>query len=141
VYFCQTAINRKTKEKTIVIIERNDDGSFTAIPQHKHKIGFIGLGASVKETMEDLQYSYTEAKQILPSLPEMEFEYKFDTASFLQYINGKLNFADLQTITGINRHQLSHYATGQSRPSSKTVQRIQEGILRFSKELSHIKLI
>lgn len=128
-------------EKIIVIIERNDDGSFTAIPQHRHKIGFIGMGTSVKETMEDLQNSYTEAKQILHSLPEMEFEYKFDTASFLQYINGKLNFADLQTITGINRHQLSHYATGQSRPSSKTVQRIQEGILRFSRELSHIQLI
>ena len=128
-------------DKTIVIIERNSDGSFTAIPQHKQKIGFIGMGATVAETIEDLKNSYQEAKQLLPSLPEMEFEYQFDTASFLQYVNGKLNFADLQTITGINRHQLSHYATGKSRPTAKTVERIQEGILRFSRELSQIRLV
>ena len=128
-------------DKTIVIIERNSDGSFTAIPQHKQKIGFIGMGATVAETIEDLKNSYQEAKQLLPSLPEMEFEYQFDTASFLQYVNGKLNFADLQTITGVNRHQLSHYATGKSRPTAKTVERIQEGILRFSRELSQIRLV
>ena len=128
-------------DKTIVIIERNDDGGFTAIPKHNHKIGFIGMGATVAETIDDLQNSYHEAKQLLSSLPEMEFEYQFDTASFLQYINGKLNLADLQTITGINRHQLSHYATGKSRPTAKTVGLIQDGILRFSHELSQIRLV
>ena len=91
--------------------------------------------------MDDLRNSYTEAKEMLPTLPAMEFTYKFDTASFLQYINGRLNLADLQAITGINRHQLSHYATGKSRPSSKTVQRIQEGITRFSEELQKVCLI
>ena len=128
-------------ENITVIIERNNDGTFTAVPQHKHKIGFIGMGKTVEETMDDLQNSYNEAKEMLPSLPEMTFEYKFDTASFLQYINGKLNLADLQTITGINRHQLSHYATGKSRPSVKTVRKIQEGIIRFSEELHRVCLV
>ncbi|MBQ3735261.1 MAG: helix-turn-helix transcriptional regulator [Bacteroidales bacterium] len=128
-------------ENITVIIERNNDGTFTAVPQHKHKIGFIGMGKTVEETMTDLQNSYNEAKEMLPSLPEMIFEYKFDTASFLQYINGKLNLADLQTITGINRHQLSHYATGKSRPSGKTVRKIQEGIIRFSEELHRVCLV
>lgn len=128
-------------ENITVIIERNNDGTFTAVPQHKHKIGFIGMGKTVEETMTDLQNSYNEAKEMLPSLPEMIFEYKFDTASFLQYINGKLNLADLQTITGINRHQLSHYATGKSRPSGKTVRKIQEGIIRFSEELRRVCLV
>lgn len=128
-------------ENIEVIIERNNDGSYTAVPQHKHKIGFIGMGETVEEAMDDLRNSYTEAKEMLPTLPAMEFTYKFDTASFLQYINGRLNLADLQAITGINRHQLSHYATGKSRPSSKTVQRIQEGITRFSEELQKVCLI
>ncbi|MBO4489474.1 MAG: hypothetical protein J5741_07480 [Bacteroidales bacterium] len=26
-----------------VIIERNNDGSYTAVPQHNHKIGFIEM--------------------------------------------------------------------------------------------------
>ena len=128
-------------ENITVIIERNNDGSYTAVPQHKHKIGFIGMGKTVGEAMNDLRNSYSEAKEMLPSLPEMEFVYKFDTASFLQYINGRLNLADLQNITGVNRHQLSHYATGKSRPSAKTVQRIQEGITRFSEELRMVCLV
>ena len=128
-------------ENITVIIERNSDGSYTAVPQHKHKIGFIGMGETVEEAMSDLKNSYEEAKEMLPSLPEMEFAYKFDTASFLQYMNGRLNLADLQNITGVNRHQLSHYATGKSRPSTKTVRRIQEGITRFSEELRQVCLI
>ena len=130
-----------TMEKISVIIERNSDGTFTAIPQHGFKIGFIGTGSTIDAVKEDLQNSYSEAREIMPSLPEMEFEYKFDTASFLQYINGRLSLADLQTITGINRHQLSHYATGKSRPSPKTVQRIQNGILQFSEELHRVCLV
>lgn len=128
-------------ENITVIIERNNDGSYTAVPQHKHKIGFIGMGKTVEEAMDDLKNSYAEAKEMLSSLPEMEFAYKFDTASFLQYISGRLNLADLQTITGVNRHQLSHYATGKSRPSSRTVRRIQEGITRFSEELHRVCLV
>ena len=33
------------------------------------------------------------------------------------------------------------HATGKSRPSSKTVQRIQEGITRFSEELRMVCLV
>lgn len=128
-------------ENVTVIIERNNDGTFTAVPQHNHKVGFIGMGKTVDETISDLQDSYQEAKQMLTALPDMSFEYKFDTASFLHYINGKLNLADLQNITGVNRHQLSHYATGQSRPSAKTVRRIQEGISRFADTLKQVRLV
>lgn len=83
-------------ERITVIIERNNDGSYTAVPQHKHKIGFIGMGRTVAETMSDLENSYKEAREYMPSLPEMSFEYRFDTASFLQHISGRLNLADLQ---------------------------------------------
>ncbi|MCQ2265041.1 MAG: DNA-binding protein [Bacteroidales bacterium] len=127
--------------KIVVIIERNEDGSFTAVPQHNYKVGFIGMGETVEMAIEDVKNSYLEAKSLLPTLPDMTFECKFDTASFLNYMSGRLNFADLQTITGVNRHQLSHYATGKSRPSRKTVQRIQEGILRFSDELRRVSLV
>lgn len=51
-------------EKTTVIIERNNDGTFIAIPQHNHKIGFIGMGNTVESAMSDLQNSYDEAKDL-----------------------------------------------------------------------------
>lgn len=128
-------------EKVTVIIEMNVDGIYTAVPQHNYKIGFFGEGGTVDEAIIDLNASLEEAKELLPELPEMEWELKFDTASFLQYYGNCLSLAGLQAITGINRKQLSHYVTGHSRPSPATVKKIQAGIDAFSQRLSHVCLI
>lgn len=127
--------------KTIVIIEMNNDGSYTAVPQHNYEIGFFGEGKTVEEAIADLDNSLQEAHNHLPSLPDMDWDLRFDTASFLQYFSDRLSLAGLQTITGINRKQLSHYVTGHSRPSAATVRKIQAGIDRFSQQLSRVCLI
>lgn len=127
--------------KTIVIIEMNSDGSYTAVPKHDFEIGFFGEGKSVEEAIVDLDNSFQEARKHLPTLPDMEWDLRFDTASFLQYFSGRLSLAGLQTITGINRKQLSHYVTGHSRPSAATVRKIQAGIDKFSQQLSRVCLI
>ena len=127
--------------KVTVIIEMNTDGSYTAVPQHDFEIGFFGEGKSVDEAIADLDNSFAEARQHLPGLPEMEWDLRFDTASFLQYFSDRLSLAGLQVITGINRKQLSHYVTGHSRPSAATVQKIQQGIDNFSEQLSRVCLI
>ena len=127
--------------KTTVIIEMNSDGSYTAIPKHNYEIGFFGEGGTVEEAIADLDNSLCEARKHLTTLPEMEWDLRFDTGSFLQYFSDRLSLAGLQTITGINRKQLSHYVTGHSRPSPATVQKIQAGIDRFSRQLSQVCLI
>jgi hypothetical protein len=128
-------------EKVTVIIEMNANGSYTAVPQHNYKIGFFGQGNTVDEAIIDLNNSFHEAKEYMPELPEMEWDLKFDTASFLQFYGDRLSLAGLQTITGINRKQLSHYVTGHSRPSAATVQKIQAGITNFSQQLGRVCLI
>ncbi len=47
-------------------------------------------------------------------VPELEFTFRYDTVSFLQYYSKIISLAGLQRLTGIDRHQLSHYVTGQS---------------------------
>lgn len=128
-------------EKVTVIIEKNNDGSYTAVPQHNYKVGFYGQGNTVEEAIDDLNASLEEAREFAPEMPEMEWDLKFDTASFLQFYGDRLSLAGLQTITGINRKQLSHYVTGHSRPSAATVQKIQEGVNNFSKQLAGVRLI
>ena len=128
-------------ERVTVIIELNADGIYTAVPQHNYKVGFFGEGKTVDEAIIDLNNSLQEAKECLPELPDMEWELKFDTASFLQFYGDRMSLAGLQTITGINRKQLSHYVTGHSRPSAATVQKIQEGIRKFSQQLGRVCLI
>lgn len=128
--------------KTRVIIERNNNGNYQAVPQMDENIAFFGMGKTVKEAMDDLHNSYQEAMAMDPTLPkDIEFECEYDTASFLQLFKGKMNLADLQTITGISRKQLNHYVTGYRKPSAKTVQRIQTGIHKYADELSRVQLI
>jgi hypothetical protein len=104
-------------------------------------IAFFGMGKTVAEAMDDLNNSYLEAKSLETSLPDMNFAFEYDTASFLQMFKGRMNLADLQSITGINRKQLNHYVTGYRKPSQKTVQRIQEGIRKYADELRSITLV
>jgi len=124
-----------------VIVERNDNGNYQAVPEIDEKIGFFGMGKTVSAAMDDLRNSYEEAKAMEPSLPEMEFECEYDTASFLQLFKGRMNLADLQSITGISRKQLNHYVTGYRKPSPKTVKRIQDGIRKFAEELGRVTLV
>lgn len=60
-------------EKVSVIIERNNDGSYTVIPQGNFGIGFFGQGNTVEEAVADLENSRIEAKTFQPELPEMKW--------------------------------------------------------------------
>lgn len=63
--------------KTVkVIIERNDNGNYQAVPQINENIAFFGMGKNLAEAMVDLYNSYDEAKIIDPGLPDMAFEYE-----------------------------------------------------------------
>lgn len=64
-------------EKIIVMIERGGDGVYTAVPQHKYNIGFIGCGKTIKDAMADLNQSLKEAQDILPELPDFAFDVKY----------------------------------------------------------------
>ena len=128
-------------KKITVIIERGSDGIYTAVPQHKYDIGFIGCGKTVKEAMADLNQSLIEAKEFMPELPDFAFEIKYDTASFLQYFGSKLTLTGLQDITGVNYKQLSRYLNGMGKPSTKTVCKIESGVRKFANELSSVVLV
>ncbi len=122
------------------IIERGIDGMFSVyVPDGEY--GFNGFGISAQEAKTDFLDAYNEFREKGWCKEELEFEYAYDTSSFLQLFKDKLSLAGLQTITGINRKQLNHYVTGESRPSKRTVEKIRKGIDDFQKELSHVQLI
>ena len=126
------------KTKLTAFIEVGNDGLFAVCTDTNP------IGESVKEAMEDFNECYEEMRELWAQdgkeVPELEFTFRYDTVSFLQYYNKIISLAGLQRLTGIDRHQLSHYVTGQSRPSAKTVARIQEGITSLGRELSSVCL-
>lgn len=66
---------------------------------------------------------------------EYELIYKFDVQSLLLYYQGIFSFSALQTITGINQKQLSHYAAGRSKPRPQQAEKIANGLHALAKDL------
>ena len=128
------------------IIETGKDLDFD-IYTDDGTLGFmvLGQGNTIEEAKADLQRSKEEMKAAYAEAGEkfdfdsLEFQYVFDTVSFLKY--SPFTLTGLSKATGINRKQLSHYVTGYRKPSAKTIQRIQTGVTNFAKALQHAVLV
>lgn len=134
------------KVKSTAIIEKGDMGyDITLKNQEGIPFGLLGQGRTVEEAKEDFINSYKEMKELMNDegieCPELEFEYLFDTASFLTSVSSTFTMAGLSKITGINRKQLGHYVQGTSKPSAKTATRIQESIISYVKEIAAVRFV
>ena len=89
--------------------------------------------------LNDMKDLFADEGKAFPD--DLEFEFTYDTPSFLEYYSEKLSLAGLGRLTGINRKQLSHYLTGLRRPSPKTVKKIEESLHAFGKEISEVNFI
>ena len=67
---------------------------------------------------------------------DYEFEYNLvDVATVLRAYEPFVSLAALSRASGINQHQLSHYANGLKQPRPQQRQRIVEGIHKIGREL------
>ncbi len=132
--------------KTTAIIEIGKDLSYD-IYTDDDSLGFmlLGQGRSITEAKVDLVNSVEEMKTIYKKegrefdFDNLEFEYKYDTASFLKYSPFTLTW--LSYATGINKKQLSHYTSGVRRPSRNTLEKIQTAIIGFAKDYQQVSLV
>lgn len=72
---------------------------------------------------------------------EWELSYQYDTRSFLNVYGGLLPKTAISRLSGINEKQLHHYASGLSKPSPKTVQKVAEGIRAFGRQLANTNFV
>lgn len=131
--------------KATAMIERGTDGTYGIyVYGSKLPFGLIGDGRTVEEAVADFQNSLEEMKKYYESegktFPDVEFEFVYDTASFLQQYAHAFTLAGLERITGINQRQLSHYINGVRKPKRSTVQKIETRLHAFGKEISTIRL-
>lgn len=129
--------------KVQVIIERSAEGNYSAyIADNTLPFGIIGEGKTARETREDFMDGYEDMreyyKEIGKPFPEVEFEFKFDMSSFLQYYAYAFTLAGVERITGVNQGQLSHYINGTRKPSERTIKKIEERIRAFGAEIATV---
>jgi hypothetical protein len=134
--------------KVKAFIERGNDGTFGVyvdLEDETLNYGIIGNGNTVEEAIEDFNAGYLEMKELFEekSKPfvETDFEFHYDTASFLSSYSHILSLAGLSRLTGLNQGQLSHYVTGRKKPTRKTVEKIQNSIHSFGKELCQVSFV
>lgn len=128
------------------IIEVGRDGMVSIHARsEKQNCMFLGCGNTEEEAKEDFFECCDEMRHLFresgKELPAFEFEFAYDTASFLRYYGDTLTLTGLQKITGINSKQLSHYVTGHRKPSPKTVERIRQGVTQFAQKLQRAVLV
>ncbi len=135
--------------KVDAIIEKGMDGTYDVHFGDDAKalsFSLLGQGNTVEEAIKDFYNSKEEIKEMYIEsgkfFPEnLEFNFKYDTASFLAYYSKVLSLAGLQRITGVNQGQLSHYVTGRRKPSAKTVQKIEKSLHAFASEISQVHFV
>lgn len=132
--------------KTIrVILENSSYGYSAYMDDDTLSYGCIGEGKTIDETIADFYDAYGEMKEYYASVnkyfEEVEFEFYYDIASFLEKYYKKFSLAGLEQITGVNQTQLGHYLHGRRKPSKKTIAKIQKGVEAFAKELTELKFV
>ncbi|MGL2963204.1 helix-turn-helix domain-containing protein [Flavobacterium sp. RSB2_4_14] len=132
--------------KVKVIIERGNDGSYGAyIGSNNVPFGILGDGKTVQEAKADFLNSYQEIRayylETNKKIIEYDFDFQFDIASFLAYYGSILSLAGMERLTGVNQGQLSHYVTGRRKPSRRTIEKIENKLHEFGKELNQVEFI
>ena len=130
-------------KKVRVFIEKGKDEFSAYMDDTPLDYSCIGEGKTVEETIDDFKAAYGEMREYSESIgkyfEEVEYEFYYDTASFLQYFGKTFSLAGLEVITGINQTQLGHYLHGRRKPTRKTIDKIQKGVERFAQELTRVR--
>jgi len=127
--------------KTVkVFIEKSQFGYSAYMDDTPLDYSCIGEGKTVESAMIDFNEAYTEMREHYAKegkyFEEINCEFYYDAASFLQEYATLFSLAGLERITGVNQTMLGHYLHGRRKPSKKTIERIEEGVSNFARKLA-----
>lgn len=128
--------------KTTAVIETGPDGDFDIVLVDLENHVIFGDGDTVQEAKEDLQNSYQEmldsyqeeGQPIPDELKDLEFEYKYDIASFFNEFNW-INISALAKVLGMNKSLLHQYKKGNTYISHQQMKRIEAGIHELGRKM------
>lgn len=126
-----------------VFIEKSSYGYSAYMEDNNLDYGLFGEGKTVEEAIDDFNKSYIGMREYYESqgkaFEEIEYEFFYDTASFLQEYSKAFSLAGLERITGVSQTQLGHYLHGRSKPSRKTIDKIEKGVQAFARNLTAVR--
>lgn len=134
--------------KIEVVIQKGEQRYEAVINPDKDydlNFGLFGEGETVQECIDDFLISQSEMQELFADegkeFPQLEFSYKYDVSSFLNYYSKILTLAGLERLTGVAQGQLSHYLNGYRNPSRKTIEKIERNLHKFGTELNQVQFV
>lgn len=127
-----------------IIIERSSDGYFWGYADNVE--GINGGGETAQSCKQDVLDCIEILKEFegenRPPFLDKPYElvYKFDTESLLEYYKGIFSKAAFERLTGINQHQISHYASGLKKPRREQRKKIESALHQLGEELLTVEL-
>jgi len=129
------------------IIELASDMSFSISYESPEGLDLVwaAAGESVAaakaeffEMLEDYKREYEEEGKEWHSL---NFSFRYDVASFLNFYSKVFSLAGIARLTGINQRQLSNYLNGHRNASPATTQKIANAINNLGRELQQMEFV
>jgi hypothetical protein len=134
---------KKNMKQVKVFIEKSSFGYSAYMEEANLDYGLFGEGKTVAEAIDDFNKSYAGMREYYGRhgkvFEEIDYEFFYDTASFLQEYCKAFSLAGLERITGVSQTQLGHYLHGRSKPTRKTIDKIQKGVQKFAQELTAVR--
>ena len=128
--------------KVKVYIEKSTFGYSAYMDDTPLNYSVIGEGKTVEEAIDDFNKSYEGMRDYYQRhgkhFEEIEYDFFYDTASFLQEFSKAFSLAGLERITGVSQTQLGHYLHGRRKPTKKTIAKIQKGVQDFANNLTAV---
>lgn len=136
----------KEKSKVQIVIEKGDDGTYSAYPATLKTI-IIGEGDTAEDAKSDFINSYNEivayyadSGESLPAeLQDIEFEFKYDLSAFFNYFKF-INASAFAKAIGVEPSLMRHYKVGKTSISEAQAKKIESGIHSLAKELQGVRL-
>jgi predicted RNase H-like HicB family nuclease len=132
--------------KTTALIEMGKDGTFGIFtPDINHTIigdgeTVAGAKADFENSVEEMILSYTENGRNIPDeLKDVEFEYKYDLASFFNYYDW-INVSKFAQAIGVNDALMRQYKAGATYISERQTKKIETALHKFGNELTAVRL-
>lgn len=130
-------------KKVKVFIEKSEYGFSAYMEEAGLDYGLFGEGKTVEEAIDDFNKSYIGMREYYErhekKFEEIEYEFFYDTASFLEEYSKAFSLAGLERITGVSQTQLGHYLHGRRKPTRKTIDKIQKGVQQFALNLTAVR--
>lgn len=130
--------------KTIALIEKGKDGTYSIYTPELQSV-IIGSGSSADEAKLDFVNSVNEmvssydGRDMPDELRDLEFEYKYDLASFFNTCKW-INVTQFAKLVGINPSLMRQYKSGMSYISEGQATKIEQGLHKLATQLLSITL-